>query len=70
MTTAFGAAVDECEESEREVGAVVGELPEAGAAAVAAAEERAAAEVGLVVAEGVLDEEALPCDSAETAAEA
>lgn len=63
VTRASGAGVDECGESEREAGAAVGEPIEAGAAV-------AAAEVGPVAAEGVLDEEALLCDWAGTAAEA
>lgn len=62
-TTASGAGVDECGESEGEADAGEGEPIEAGAAV-------AAAEVGPVAAEGVLCEVAQLCDWAGTAAEA
>lgn len=69
VTWAAGAEVEKNGGSERRAGAVVGELTGVGAAAVAAA-KLAAAEVVLVAAVGVWDEEALPYDWAEKAAEA
>lgn len=71
-TWAAGAGAEEGGGSGRKAGAVVVLLTGAGVAAeaVVAAAGLAAAEEGLFAAGGVWDEEALPCDWVEKAAEA
>lgn len=68
-TWASDAGAEQGEGSETRAGAVVVPLTGAVAAAVAAAGSAVVAEV-LVAAEGVLDEEVLPCDWVEKVAEA